>query len=166
MTSQGERIGAALAKAVKGTTAAMKGKDPVMYITNLKDVPRVEGLKRDDGWVDMQVQFLIDKKSAGADHVVGERQDNPAGITVVGDLVAGAVAERAPHVGARGRIGAQAVGVRPVTAVGIVRDRRIETATENPPHAPALHRSDALGRGGFGLEQPQQQVSLPPRRVE
>jgi hypothetical protein len=25
----------------------------------------------DDGWVDMQVQFLIDKKSAGANHVVG-----------------------------------------------------------------------------------------------
>ena len=35
------------------------------------DVPLVEGLKRDDGWIDMQVQFLIDKKSAGADHVVG-----------------------------------------------------------------------------------------------
>ena len=30
-----------------------------------------DGLKRDDGWVDMQVQFLIDKKSAGANHVVG-----------------------------------------------------------------------------------------------
>ena len=42
-----------------------------MYRTNLRDVPKVEGLKRDDGWVDMQVQFLIDKKSAGADHVVG-----------------------------------------------------------------------------------------------
>jgi len=71
MTSQGEKIGAALAKAVKGTAAAIKGKDPVMYITNLNDVPKVEGLKRDDGWVDMQVQFLIDKKSAGANHVVG-----------------------------------------------------------------------------------------------
>ena len=42
-----------------------------MFRTNRKDVPLVEGLKRDDGWVDMQVQFLIDKKSAGADHVVG-----------------------------------------------------------------------------------------------
>ena len=42
-----------------------------MYRTNLRDVPKVEGLKRDDGWVDMQFQFLIDKKSAGADHVVG-----------------------------------------------------------------------------------------------
>src|SRR4029450_2515910 len=42
-----------------------------MFRTNRKDVPLVEGLKRDDGWIDMQVQFLIDKKSAGADHVVG-----------------------------------------------------------------------------------------------
>ena len=40
-----------------------------MYRTNIKDVPKVEGLKRDDGWIDMQVQLLIDKKSAGADHV-------------------------------------------------------------------------------------------------
>ena len=48
-------------------------------VTSAEDVPhqsaatcrKVEGLKRDDGWVDMQVQFLIDKKSAGADHVVG-----------------------------------------------------------------------------------------------
>ena len=42
-----------------------------MYRTNLRDVPKVEGLARKDGWVDMQVQFLIDKKTAGADHVVG-----------------------------------------------------------------------------------------------
>ena len=32
-----------------------------MYRTNIKDVPKVEGLKRKDGWIDMQVQFLIDK---------------------------------------------------------------------------------------------------------
>ena len=80
MTSKAEKIGAALAKAVK---AAMKedGKpeadktsakeSPAMYRTNLRSVPKVEGLPREDGWVDMQVQFLIDKKSAGADHVVG-----------------------------------------------------------------------------------------------
>ncbi|HTQ82791.1 MAG TPA: hypothetical protein VMI47_05930, partial [Pseudolabrys sp.] len=72
MTTQGEKIGSALARAVKGAMAAMKDDDaPVMYRTNLRDVPKVEGLKRDDGWVDMQVQFLIDKKSAGANHVVG-----------------------------------------------------------------------------------------------
>jgi mannose-6-phosphate isomerase-like protein (cupin superfamily) len=73
MTGSGEKIGAALAKAIKGTAAKMAEERPAtkMFRTNLRDVPRVEGLKRDDGWVDMQVQFLIDKKSAGADHVVG-----------------------------------------------------------------------------------------------
>ncbi|HTS42066.1 MAG TPA: cupin domain-containing protein [Xanthobacteraceae bacterium] len=88
MTSKGEKIGAALAKAVKKTAANFKAageevaagikeglaapKDgTAMYRTNRKNVPMVEGLKRKDGWVDMQVQFLIDKKSAGCDHVVG-----------------------------------------------------------------------------------------------
>ena len=73
MTSTAERIGAALAKAIKKTTAQVTApKDSAaMYRTNLADVPKVDGLKRQDGWVDMQVQFLIDKKSAGADHVVG-----------------------------------------------------------------------------------------------
>ena len=65
--STGEKIGAALAKAVKGTAAKIKDDQPAakMYRTNMRDVPKVEGLKREDGWVDMQVQFLIDKKSAG-----------------------------------------------------------------------------------------------------
>jgi hypothetical protein len=72
MTSGG-KVGAALAKAVKSAAAEWKKGEqaPVMYRTNLRDVPKVDGLKRDDGWVDVQVQFLIDKKSAGADHVVG-----------------------------------------------------------------------------------------------
>jgi len=73
MTTQAEKFGAALAKAVKGAASIMnEGKPaPVMYRTSLRDVPKVEGLKRDDGWVDMQVQFLIDKKTADADHVIG-----------------------------------------------------------------------------------------------
>ena len=88
MTSKGEKIGAALAKAVKKAGANFKNageefaagikegmaapKDgTAMYRTNRKNVPTVEGLQRKDGWVDMQVQFLIDKKSAGANHVVG-----------------------------------------------------------------------------------------------
>ena len=80
MTSKAEKIGAALAKAVKKTAADMKSvmenappaKDgAAMYRTNLKNVPKVEGLQRKDGWIDMQVQFLIDKKSAGANNVVG-----------------------------------------------------------------------------------------------
>lgn len=86
MTSNAEKFGAALAKAIKKTAATMKSaseevtagmkdvsakQDAAMYRTNLKNVPKVEGLQRKDGWVDMQVQFLIDKKTAGADHVVG-----------------------------------------------------------------------------------------------
>ena len=71
--STGEKIGAALAKAVKGTAAKIKDDYPAtkMVRTNMRDVPKVEGLKREDGWVDMQVQFLVDKKTADADHVVG-----------------------------------------------------------------------------------------------
>ena len=77
MKTPAERIGAALAKAVKQTaahmTTAKEGakQATAMYRTNLRDVPTVQGLRRDEGWVDMQVQFLIDKKTAGADHVVG-----------------------------------------------------------------------------------------------
>jgi mannose-6-phosphate isomerase-like protein (cupin superfamily) len=72
MTSKAEKIGAALAKAVKATTGITSASlGAKMYRTNIRDVPKVEGLKRDDGWIDMQVQFLIDKKSAGADHVIG-----------------------------------------------------------------------------------------------
>jgi mannose-6-phosphate isomerase-like protein (cupin superfamily) len=73
MSSQSEKIGAALAKAAKGAMTKWRDGEaaPKMFRTNLRDVPKVEGLKRDDGWVDMQVQFLIDKKTAGADHVVG-----------------------------------------------------------------------------------------------
>jgi len=82
MTSKAEKIGAALAKAVKATAAIIREDEkpaparsphvgPPMYRTNIRNVPKVEGLPREDGWVDMQVQFLIDKKSAGAGHVVG-----------------------------------------------------------------------------------------------
>src|SRR5262249_34731825 len=42
-----------------------------MYRTNMRDVPKVAGLKRRDAWVDMRVQFLIEKAPAGAAHVVG-----------------------------------------------------------------------------------------------
>ena len=67
------RTRTATAKAAKKGAArrAAANKPAKMYRTNMRDVPKVEGLKRKDGWVDMQVQFLIDKKSAGADHVVG-----------------------------------------------------------------------------------------------
>ena len=64
MTSPVEKFGRALGKAVKGAADVMNDKKsaPKMFRTNMRDVPKVEGLKREDGWVDMQVQFLIDKK--------------------------------------------------------------------------------------------------------
>lgn len=40
------------------------------YRVNRGDVPYVEGLSPRQGWVNMQVQFLIDKKSANSDHLV------------------------------------------------------------------------------------------------
>ena len=40
------------------------------YRTNIRNVPKVGGLTAEEGWVDMQVQFLIDQQSAGADNLV------------------------------------------------------------------------------------------------
>jgi len=40
------------------------------YRTNIREVPHVEGLTREEGWINMQVQFLIDEKSAGSDKLV------------------------------------------------------------------------------------------------
>jgi mannose-6-phosphate isomerase-like protein (cupin superfamily) len=37
------------------------------FHTNRFDIPLVPGLRRDEGWVDMEVQFLIDKATAGTD---------------------------------------------------------------------------------------------------
>ena len=77
MTSSFEKFGRALGKGLKGAANVMnEGKtaakqDPVMYRTNLRAVPKADDLTRDDGWVDTQVQFLIDKKTADAGHVIG-----------------------------------------------------------------------------------------------
>jgi mannose-6-phosphate isomerase-like protein (cupin superfamily) len=37
------------------------------YRTNLEEVPLVAGLKKEEGWVEMQVQFLVDQEKAGTD---------------------------------------------------------------------------------------------------
>lgn len=37
------------------------------YRTDLASTPHVTGLRPDEGWVDMRVQFLIDKFGAGTD---------------------------------------------------------------------------------------------------
>ena len=40
------------------------------YRTNLRDVPYAQGLSPRDGWINMQVQFLIDEKTANSDKLV------------------------------------------------------------------------------------------------
>lgn len=37
------------------------------FHTNLSRVPYVGGLREDEGWINMQVQFLIDKATVGSD---------------------------------------------------------------------------------------------------
>ncbi|HJR86334.1 MAG TPA: cupin domain-containing protein [Acidimicrobiia bacterium] len=37
------------------------------YRTRIDQVPMVSGLRREEGWVDMQVQFLVDKHAAGSE---------------------------------------------------------------------------------------------------
>ena len=52
------------AKNKRAAPKAAAKKPARMYRTNLRDVPKVGGLKRRDGWVDMQVQFLIEHHGA------------------------------------------------------------------------------------------------------
>jgi quercetin dioxygenase-like cupin family protein len=73
MVSKAEMFGRALGKAVKHTVAGLKSAEPapVMYRASIADVPPAQGLNAADGWAGAKVQFLIDKASAGADHVIG-----------------------------------------------------------------------------------------------
>ena len=49
------------------------------YRTNVRDVPLAEGLREDEGWIGIQVQFLIDEASAGTDQLVVGRTVLPPG---------------------------------------------------------------------------------------
>lgn len=40
------------------------------YRTRIREVPLVAGLSPEEGWIDMQVRFLIDEKSIGSDKLV------------------------------------------------------------------------------------------------
>lgn len=40
------------------------------FRTNIKNVPLETGLKREDGWINMQVQYLINEKTAGSKRTV------------------------------------------------------------------------------------------------
>jgi quercetin dioxygenase-like cupin family protein len=49
------------------------------FRTNIRDVPAEKGLHRDEGWVDMHVQFLIDERTAGSEQLVVGRTVLPPG---------------------------------------------------------------------------------------
>jgi quercetin dioxygenase-like cupin family protein len=49
------------------------------YKTSIDEVPLVEGLTSKEGWVNMQVQFLIDAEKGGADTFVIGRTVFPPG---------------------------------------------------------------------------------------
>ncbi len=88
----------------------------------------------------------------GADGVVGEREDDALGVGVVGDLVAGAVAEDAPHLGVDRGVGREAVRVRPVLAVLRRGLGRVELGNDEATAAArsASVRSTRRRRGGRG----------------
>jgi len=49
------------------------------YRTRIDEVPPERGLREDQGWIDMRVQFLIDERSAGAETLVVGRTVLPPG---------------------------------------------------------------------------------------
>ncbi len=49
------------------------------FRTNLESVPLVAGLRPEEGWVEMQVQFLVDRESAGSDRFLLGRTVLPPG---------------------------------------------------------------------------------------
>jgi quercetin dioxygenase-like cupin family protein len=49
------------------------------YRTRIEDVPLADCLRAEEGWIDMQVQFLIDARSAGTDELVVGRTVLPPG---------------------------------------------------------------------------------------
>jgi quercetin dioxygenase-like cupin family protein len=52
---------------------------PEPYRTTIDDVPLERGLREDEGWVDMRVQFLIDERGAGSQSLVVGRTVLPPG---------------------------------------------------------------------------------------
>jgi quercetin dioxygenase-like cupin family protein len=49
------------------------------YRTNVRHVPLEGGLREEEGWVDMQVQFLVDERSVGSSELVLGRTVLPPG---------------------------------------------------------------------------------------
>jgi len=74
-----------------------------------------------------------------AGHVVGQREDNAAGIGVVGHLVAGTVAECPPDFRRSGGVGRQVIGAGPVLAIVQRGLRGVEPGTHEHQLPGGLH---------------------------
>jgi mannose-6-phosphate isomerase-like protein (cupin superfamily) len=72
MASKAEMFGRALGKAVKHTVSGLKpaAPAPVMFRASIANVPPAPDFAREHGWTGAQVQLLIDKASAEADHTI------------------------------------------------------------------------------------------------
>jgi hypothetical protein len=93
------------------------------------------------------------KTGAGTDHVVGQREDDPPSIAVVGHFVAGAVPQRTSDVRAVSRVGAEPIRVGPMAAIFVGRDRRVVAGAERAVGPRVL----AVGTHG-PAEQPQKPI--------
>ena len=49
------------------------------YRTRIEDVPLEQNLREEEGWIDMQVQYLIDERTAGSKNLVVGRTVLPPG---------------------------------------------------------------------------------------
>ena len=94
---------------------------------------------------------------AGADAVVGQGRDDPPGVAVVGDLVAGAAAEDGADAGIVGGVGRQQIGAGPVPAVLLGGHRGIVAPANVQGHADGAERAPRLAASEDVLHQSQHQ---------
>ena len=92
------------------------------YRTNVRDVPLETGLREEEGWVEMQVQFLIDERSA-------ESTDLVVGRTL---LPPGARHERHRHPNCDEFLVVSRAGARSTRTTGASRLRRATSSSLRP----------------------------------
>jgi quercetin dioxygenase-like cupin family protein len=81
------RFGEPVARIVEDCTDSWESPKPewlgrkraYAYRTRIEDVPLEQNLREDEGWIDMQVQFLIDERRAGSTDLVVGRTVLPPG---------------------------------------------------------------------------------------
>jgi len=109
--------------------------DQVEVLSNLAKVYRGLGPARElllDSPVGLGVRLQHLQTGTSSHHVMGECENDPAGVTVVGDFVARAVPQNATDFGAIRAVGQQSISVRPMPTIILVGHRRV---VAGPHHA-------------------------------